>query len=129
MPNKEAIQRGYDWENRVAGVLGLRQTVSSGNKFWDRSDCVGNGLIVSCKSEADIVWARLYRNLMEAIDLSEGTGNIPALAVEWAEKDEIIVMTLKDFQRALTEIKLPETFESKGLEKRDRANTPIMLRS
>lgn len=129
MSRSDAQERGIQWEQHTAKILDGSLQPGSGNKFYSRGDSMCHGLSVSNKSETNVTLARLLRNLMETIDLSEGSGNIPVLAQELADtKDELIVMRLSDFAKALKEVRIPENFSSKGIEKREKANTPIMLR-
>src|SRR5208282_4029785 len=103
MPDKDAIQRGLDFEDKVANAISGQKQPGSGNKFYAPSDCRGSGLIVSCKSEKNLAWSRILRYLDEAIELSHGVGAIPALAVENVNSgDELILMRLSDFSKALS---------------------------
>lgn len=125
----DAQERGIQWEHHTAKVLDGRLQPGSGNKFYSRGDSICHGLLISNKSETNVTLAKLLSNLMEAIDLAEGSGNIPVLAQELADtKNELIVMRLSDFAKALKEVRIPEKYESPGIEKREKANTPIMLR-
>jgi hypothetical protein len=128
MPAREAIERGYAFEDRVANILNLKKQPGSGNKFYAKNDCVGNGLSFSCKAQAKFSWAEILNYLNKSIDDSSGTGNIPVLSLEDGKADEYIVMRLSDFQKALKEVKIPEHYDSKGIKKRSEAETPIMLR-
>lgn len=130
MPDQEAIQRGRCFEEYVAKVLGGVLQPGSGNKFYARSDVISGGLGISCKAESNLTWAKIYRNLLEAIELSYGTGNIPVLSLEDADKDEqLVVMRLSDFAKAFEdEVKLQTNDSSKGIEKRKNAEVPLMLR-
>lgn len=129
MPNREAIERGYEFEDRIAHILSTTKQPGSGNKFYAQGDCVGNGLLISAKSEINLTWAKIHRHLQDAIDMAFQTGDIPVLAIEIAEtEDQMVIMTLNDFSKALIEVKIPETFESKGLEKRSTAEVPTLLR-
>ena len=131
-PNREAIERGLQFESTVADALGGKKQPGSGNKFFAPSDVlVPGGILVSCKSEIDLTIKKLKRHLDEAIDLAQGTGNIPALAFEYnpiTDGDELVLMRLSDFAKALQEVTIPKKFESRGVEKRENAEIPIMLR-
>jgi len=129
MPDREAIDRGFDFETRVANQLSGSLQPGSGNKFFAKSDVAANGLMTSCKSQQKFTWSEIQSYLREAIDLAFQTGDIPTLAVEDAgTNSELIVMRLSDFAKALKEVKIPESFQSKGLEKSESAKTPILLR-
>lgn len=130
MPDQEAIQRGRDFEREVADKLGGSLQPGSGNKFYAKSDVSANGLLVSCKSEVNLSWSKIIRNLYEAIEMSYQTGNIPILALDGVDDEEsIVVMRLSDFVKTFQdEIKIPEHHDSKGLQKRSTAEIPLMLR-
>lgn len=130
MPDREAIERGLQFERSVADLLGGQTQPGSGNKFYARSDVVANGLIISCKSEANLTWNKVLKHLYEAIEMSYQTGNIPILALDGIDDDDdIIVMRLGDLIKAFSDgIKIENNKESKGLEKRKAADVPLMLR-
>lgn len=132
MPDQEAIQRGRDFEQRTASTLSGALQPGSGNKFYAKSDVSGHGLTTSCKSEKDFTWSKIYRHLLEAIELAYGTGDLPVLAIEDVDRnnDQLIIMKLSDFAKAFSEgIKIPDHSESKGIEKRKTAEIPLMLRN
>lgn len=135
MPNRDAIERGFSFEDRVADVLNLKKQPGSGNKFYAQSDCAGHGLMVSCKSEKQLTYGKIHKHLQEAESMAYQTDNIPILALDVLEtesfgmpNEEIVIMRLSDFAKALEEVKIPEHHDSKGLEKRSTAEVPIMLR-
>jgi hypothetical protein len=129
MPDQEAITRGILFEQSVAESLGGKVQPGSGNKPFAPLDCdCCGGLLLSCKSEVHITLSRIRRYLYEAIDKAHGTGKIPALAVDDVDNnDQLIVMRMRDFVTALTDVKL-ESKINKSSEKRERADIPIMLR-
>lgn len=138
MSRTKEQQQGINFEEHVAKVLDGRTTPGSGNQFHSKSDVQAHGLLVSCKSEQNLTWAKIHRHLMDAIDYSQGTGNLPALALEikgspidyLSNQDEIVVMRLADFAKAFEGgvTKIPEYIPSKGIQKRNEANIPVMLR-
>ncbi len=129
MPRTDAQERGIQFEHYVAEVLSGQVVAGSGNKFYNRSDVTSAGLRISAKSEKGLTLARVLAHLREAIDLAFQSGEIPALAIQDIDHtEEYIVIRLSDFAKALQEVTIPETFASKGLEKRQTAETPIMLR-
>jgi hypothetical protein len=129
MPDQIAIQRGRDFEQRIANIFSGKLQPGSGNKFYAQGDIVANGMAISCKSEVNLSWGKVVRHLYEAIEMSYQVGNIPVLALDGIEDDDIIVMRVSDLVKALQEeIKIPEYHESKGLQKRSTAEVPLMLR-
>jgi|ERR1700722_9693552 len=129
MPDQEAIQRGRDFEERIAKVLSGKLQPGSGNKFYAQSDVAADGLLISCKSEVNLTWSKIIRHLYEAIEMSYQTGRVPVLALDGIDNEDIIVMRVSDLVKAFQEeIKIPEYNESKGIEKRKTAEIPLMLR-
>jgi hypothetical protein len=129
MPDQDAIKRGRDFEKRIADVLGGALQPGSGNKFYAQGDVVANGMTISCKSEVNLSWAKILRHLYEAIEISYQAGNIPVLALDGIENEDLIVMRLEDLIKAFQEeVKIPEHHDSKGLQKRSTAEIPLMLR-
>jgi hypothetical protein len=129
MPDQIAIQRGRDFEDCVSILLDLKKQPGSGNKFYAKNDCTGNSLSVSCKSQQKFTWTEILNYLDQSIEDANGTGNIPALALEDRSRAQIIVMRITDFSKAFAEgIKIPEVYESKGVQKRKEIETPLMLR-
>lgn len=129
MPDQEAIQRGRDYERTVADNFSGQMQPGSGNKFYARGDVTASGLGISCKSELNLTWAKIQRHLYESIEMSYQTGNIPVLALDGIENENIVVMRESDLIRALGEgIKIPDHSDSKGIEKRKTAEIPLMLR-
>lgn len=129
MPDRDAIQRGLLFEQTVANLLGGRPQPGSGNKFYARSDVVANGLIVSCKSEVNLTWNKVLKHLYESIEMSYQSGNIPVLALDGIEDEDLVIMRLSDLVKAFEDgIKIENSKESKGLEKRKQADIPLMLR-
>lgn len=129
MPDQEAIRRGRDFEERIANILTGKLQPGSGNKFYAQSDVVADGLLISCKSEANLTWSKIIRHLYEAIELAYQTGRVPVLALDGIENEDIIVMRVCDLVKALREeIRIPDHSESKGIEKRKTAEIPLMLR-
>jgi Holliday junction resolvase len=130
MPRTPEQQRGLNFERTVADILGGAVVSGSGNKFYNRSDVRANGLIISCKSEKDMKWNKIRKQLEESIDYSHGTGDIPVLALQDIDYvDEFVVMRLSDLAKAFADgIKIDNSKESPGIEKRKKADIPLMLR-
>lgn len=130
MPDRDAINQGYEFEKRVANILDGQLQPGSGNKFFAKSDVLAHGALVSCKSEKGVTWARLRNQIKDAIDYASGTGNIPVLAVEdKSDGEEFVIMRLTDLAKAFQEeIKIPEHSDSPGIAKRKFAEVPLMLR-
>lgn len=124
-------QRGLDFEQSVADSLGGKVIPGSGNQWHSKSDVSANGLLVSCKSEKTYGYSRVIRYLKQAVDDAQGTGEIPVLALEDVDdREQVIIMRLSDFSRAFSEeVSIPANAGmSKGQEKRDMINTPLLLR-
>jgi hypothetical protein len=131
MARTKEQQRGFDFEHRVANLLGGKVQPGSGNQFYAKGDCIANGLLISCKSNRCYTWPEILRRLFEAIDDAHGTGNIPALAIEDNSEDReaYIVIRLSDFAKAFSDdIKIENSKESKGVQKRKEIDIPLMLR-
>lgn len=139
MTDREAIERGFRFEKEVADLLGGQTQPGSGNKFYAKGDCVANGLSISCKSQNRFYWPEIKEYLKDSIEDSFGTGSIGILVLDDlnGEKgysknnssDQYIVMDMNSFIKAFSdEIKIENSKESKGLEKRKKADIPLMLR-
>ena len=101
MSRSEAQQRGVDFEEEAATVLGLRQTSNSG-AGTDKSDAKG-ALRLSCKSSTDPVsWTEVKRYVLEAVDMAYGTGETPALALEDDAGAQFLILRLQDAGEFLT---------------------------
>lgn len=132
MPRTDAQQRGLDYEQFVADVLGGTVIPGSGNQWHSKSDVTcGGKLRVSCKSELLPRWRKVGNDLNDASAYAQGTGEIPALAIQdTGNGEQFIVMRLNDFSRAFSEgVSIPANAGmSKGEEKRNMINTPLLLR-
>lgn len=131
MPRTKAHQEGHDFESYVAKVLDGHKQPGSGNQFHSKSDVLAHGLLLSAKNQSSFTWTEIKRYLDQSIEYSQGTGNIPALALnDKIFGDPVVIMRLSDlakaFQGGVTNI--PEYFDSKGIKKRNEANIPVMLR-
>lgn len=127
--DRQAIERGFEFERKCADQLSGSLQPGSGNKFYAQGDVVSHGLGISAKSELNLTLSKIRNHLKEAVDLFFQTNQIPVLAIEIAEDgEELVVMRLSDFSKALQEVKIPEYHASKGLEKRERIKTPLLLR-
>ena len=101
MPDREAIQRGLDFEAKVSEALGLDLTKASGNQWHDRGDNRGRGLRTSCKATSARSWKRTREELNEAIEIALGTGQTPLLALLDEDGAALVVMRLEDFAETL----------------------------
>lgn len=130
MPRTPEQQRGLDFEQEVADILGCAVVPGSGNKFYAKNDCVGNGLSVSCKAQAKYSWPEIKEYLWKSIEDAIGSGNIGILALQLdGLHEDLVVMRLTDLAKAFSDdIKIQNSKESKGLEKRKKADIPLMLR-
>lgn len=116
------------YEAEVAEALGLSVVPGSGNQWHSRSDASGK-LRVSCKSTAKRSWSETKRQLAEAIDLAQGTGEVPALAIEEPETGErILIMRLSDAAQILTEDAPTQRKPSRAEAVRDLSRVPVLLR-
>ncbi len=130
MPDLERIQRGRDFEVRVAEATGGQCQPGSGNGWRHKSDVKSGGmLLISAKAETDRTWARTRAQMREAIDLAAATGMLPALALLEDDGEEIIVMRLSDLALALSGEVALQPQRSNGEVRRERADIPVMLRS
>lgn len=123
-------QRGIDFEERVAEVLGGRIQPGSGNQFHAQGDVRAGGLLLSCKSQQKFSWTEMIRYLNEAQKCAMGTGDIPALALDDVDSgQQIVILNLEDLGSALGgTVNLPVFTGSKGEAKRKLAKTPVLLR-
>lgn len=129
MPDQIAIQRGRDFERTVANKLGGSVVPGSGNKFYAKSDVTAHGLRISCKSELNLTWNKVVKHLYEAIEMCYQFGDIPVLALDGIENEDLIVMRMDDLIKAFVEeVKIPQVPESKGIQKRKEIDVPLMLR-
>lgn len=128
MPDAAAIERGRVFEVEVNQTLGLQDVAGSGNQWNDRSD--GKGRIrVSSKSESKRTWGRTRSQLAEAVELAQGTGETPALAVEDPEDGaRLIIFRIEDFAALHAEGWEIPSKPSKGDARRARAAVPAFLR-
>lgn len=131
-PNRNRIENGLTFERKVAKKLDLKLIPGSGNKWYSQGDVAGHGLHVSCKATAKRTWKETRNQLNEAIDMARGTGNIPALAVEDDDGEELIILRLSNFAEAqaggMTPIP-PSVLLTKGEAKRAKASVPLLLRN
>jgi hypothetical protein len=123
-------ERGLLFEKEVANLLNGKLTPGSGNKFYAKNDITAGGLSISAKSQKEFSWSQIKRYLDQSIDDSIGSGNIPVLALDDdGDKEQYIVMRLSDLAKAFKdEIKLDSKSKSKGIQKRETAEVPLMLR-
>lgn len=129
MPRGSAQQRGIDFEKYVAEKLGGKLQPGSGNKFYAKNDVIANGLSISCKSQKLYTWAEIIKYLYESVDDTNGTGNIPCLAINEVYDGGIIIMKISDFVKAFeNEVKIENSVQGKGIVKREEAEIPLMLR-
>lgn len=126
MPDFDRIQRGRDFEVRVASILGAKPVKGSGNGWRDKGDVKGK-LLVSCKAEATKSWARVREQLREAIDMAFGTGLQPALVLLEDDGDELVVMRLADLVKVCSGEPLAGE-RSKGEVNRELVDVPALLR-
>ena len=127
MPLTPDQSRGLAFEQEAAEKLGLSLTPGSGNGV-ERSDARGC-IRLSCKSTAKRSWAETKRQLREAIDMAQGTGEVPVLAVEEPETGErFLVMTLSDAAALLTDPVRPQVQPSRAEVVRSRMDLPSLLR-
>lgn len=128
MPDRAAIERGRVFESEVNATLGLNDVPGSGNQWDERSDGRGR-LRVSSKSEIKRTWGRTRSQLAEAIDLAQGTGETPALAIEEPEDGaRLIIFRLEDFAELFGADWTIAAKPSKAEERRARASVPALLR-
>jgi hypothetical protein len=120
-------QRGLTFERSAAEKLGLSLTPGSGNGA-ERSDAKGR-IRLSCKSTQKRSWAETKRQLAEAIDLAQGTDEVPMLAVEEPETGEqFLVVRLSDAAKILTDDARPERKVGRAEVVRSRMELPSLLR-
>lgn len=127
MPDRAAIKRGFDFELDLAELLGLRLVPGSGNKWSALSDASGR-LRVSAKSTSKRSWVETRRQLSEAIELAQGTGETPALAIEDEDGERLIIFRLMDFAELFAGDWQINVKPSKAEERRARAAIPALLR-
>lgn len=129
MPDQVAIQRGRDFERTVADKLQGSVVPGSGNKFYAKSDVTAHGFRISCKSELNLTWNKVVKHLYEAIEMCYQFGDIPALAIDGIENEDLVVMRIDDLVKAFKdEVKILQVSESKGIQKRKEIDVPLMLR-
>ena len=127
-PNFEAIERGNIFERSVAKLLHLRLTPGSGNGWRQKGDAHGTGIRVECKASAGRSWAQTRRELALAQEQSQGTGDVPVLAVKDSDDAELVVMTLADFAKLRIEMEPVKVVPTKIEDRKARAATPALLR-
>lgn len=127
LPDRERIQRGLDFEQRVAGETGQTVVKGSGSSWRSKSDVRGK-LRISAKAEAVKSWNRIKEQLREAIDFAFGTGEIPALALLDDDDNAYIIMRLEDFSKALSDNVTLQPVRSRGDDVRAQAEIPALLR-
>jgi hypothetical protein len=101
-PDWERIARGRQFEVSVCKRLGARLVSRSGAGKTEKSDLKGK-FRVSCKAESTKSWNRIREQLKEAIDFAVGTGEIPCLATLDDDGEELVVIRLEDFVKALSD--------------------------
>lgn len=128
MPDRQAIDRGRAFEQRVNDVLHLQATPSSGNRWHARGDGAGGGVRVESKAENKKDWATVKRQVALAAEQAQGTGDVPVLATLDDDGTELVVMTLESFARIRTELVPQPAIETKAESRRRRAGVPALLR-
>lgn len=127
MPLTPEQQRGMIFEEVAAELLGLRLTPGSGAGV-EKSDAAGR-IRLSCKSTAKRSWAETKRQLKDAIDMAQGTDEVPMLAIEEPESGErILLMRLSDGARILTDEAKPQRKIGRAEVVRGRIDVPAILR-
>jgi hypothetical protein len=128
MPDRNAIARGFEFEKRVNDALHLRSTPGSGNKWYNRGDGSGGGIMVESKAEKIKTWREVKSRLALAAEEAQGTGDVPVLALLDEDDEECVIMTLADFSRIRTELMPVQVQETKAEARKRRAATPLLLR-
>lgn len=130
MPDRERIKNGFNFEKSIASILDGRLVPGSGNQWYSQGDISAHGIRLSCKATAKRTWKETRNQLDEAIDFSQSTGEIPALAIEDDDREQLIVMRVLDFARAISgDISIPaDSGLSKGAIRRAQAKIPVLLR-
>ena len=130
MPRTPEQQLGLDFEKEIAHFLGGAVVPGSGNKFYAKNDVVANGFSISAKNQNLYSLNEIKRYLQQSIEDSFGSGSIPTLVIRDNDyKDDFVIMRLSDLVKAFSDgIKIDNSKESKGLEKRKQADIPLMLR-
>lgn len=128
VPDQQAIERGRVFESEVNETLGLRDVPGSGSQWHSRSDGQGR-LRVSSKSESKRTWGRTRSQIAEAVELAQGTGETPALAIEDPDDGaRFILFRLEDFAALFAEGWEITAKPSRADERRARAAVPAFLR-
>jgi hypothetical protein len=122
MPRTPEQQRGIDFEKSIA-ARGGRDRPGSGNRWDAKSDVVLGPLLLSAKAEARRSWGRTRRQYAEAIEMSQGTGLLPALAIKDDDDAELVLISLDDLI-GLLGVSQP----IQRLSRRSIADTPSLLR-
>lgn len=128
MPRSPDQARGFQFERDLAEALGLNLVPGSGNKPHELSDAKGR-MRISAKSTIKRSWAETMRQLHEAIDLAQGTGELPGLAVEVPETgDRVLILPLEAAGEFLSYESQVERKPSRADRIRASYKTPALLR-
>ena len=128
-PDREALDRGRVFEREAVEALGLTETIASGNQWHDQSDGKGRGIRLSAKSTSKRSWAETRAQLREAIDMAQGSGEVPLLAIEDpVDGERLLLMRLSDGVQLLTDDARPERRPRRSEIVRDTSRVPVLLR-
>jgi hypothetical protein len=123
----DRIKRGRDFEKSIA-ARGGRARPGSGNKWNAKGDVVLGPLLLSAKAEARRSWGRTRRQYSEAVEMAQGTGLLPALAIKDDDDVEFVILSLDDLVGLLGD-EVSMTVARLGRQtRRTRADTPSLLR-
>lgn len=121
-------ERGRVFEAEAAEMLGLSLTPGSGNQFHSQSDAQGH-LRLSCKSSVNrIDWAEIKRHVSEALDMAQGTGETPALALEDHAGDQYLILRLQDAAEFLNSAATVQKSVRRSAVVRETSRIPVALR-
>ena len=121
-------ERGRRFESEAAEVLGLNLVPGSGNRHADRSDAKGQ-IRLSCKSSTTKrSWAETRHQLAEAIEMAQGTGELPALAIEDMDGERLLILRLVDAGALLADPVSVQRIPRRAEVVRERSSVPVLLR-
>lgn len=84
--------------------------------------------MVECKATANRSWAETRRQLAEATEEAQGTGDIPVLAVLDDDDVALVVIELGNFARIRTELVPVKVEEGKTARRKRLAAVPVLRR-
>jgi hypothetical protein len=130
MPDRSAIEAGRAFEVTVSQALGLELTAASGNQWHDQGDNRGRGIRASCKANPTTrrSWTQTRQELAESIEIAQGTGATPLLAIQDEDGAKLVLIRLEDLAELIGRGESTVKPRKRSEIVRAKASVPLMRR-